>query len=155
MQRVDQASSANNSGPVLVVVKDGDIHLFFETLLNDEALRRFDIFEVDASKRWTKQTNSAAEFIWVFGINFEVDRVHICEPFKQDGLAFHHGLGCQRAEVTKAQNSRAVRDHSHKVALVGVVICRLRAGGDFFTRDCNTRRISKRQIPLGHHGHGR
>ncbi len=155
VQRVDQASGTNNSGPVLVVVKDGDIHLFFEALLNDEALRRLDVFEVDATERRSKQANSAAEFIWVFGINLKVDRVHICEPFEEHRFALHHRFRCERTEVTKAQNSGAVRDHSHKVALVGVVICRLRAGRDFLAGDRNARRIGKRQIPLGHHGHGR
>src|SRR6056297_2243742 len=68
---------------------------------------------------------------WVFGIELDVDGVHVGEPLEEHGLALHHRFGAERAEIAKTQNRRAVGDHRHQIALVGVVIGEVRVGGDF------------------------
>jgi hypothetical protein len=56
-------------------------------------------------------------------------RVDIGEALEQDGLALHHRLRRQRAEIAEAEHRRAVRDHRHEVALGGVVVGLGRVGG--------------------------
>ena len=51
LHRVDHAGGGDDRGAVLVVVKDGDVHQFAQALLDDEALRRLDVLEVDAAER--------------------------------------------------------------------------------------------------------
>ena len=50
VQRVDEAGDRDDGGAVLVVVEDGDVHQFAQALLDDEAFRRLDVFEIDAAE---------------------------------------------------------------------------------------------------------
>ena len=104
MQRINQTRCANHRCPVLVVVKDRDIHLFLQTLLNDETLGRLDVFKVHTTKRRTHQLHSIHECIHVLGIQLNVDAVYIRKPLKQYRFPFHHWLTCQRTQIPKAQN---------------------------------------------------
>ena len=155
MQRVDQTGGADHGGAVLVVVEHRNIHLLFQGLFDDETLGRLDVLKVDATKGRTHQLHRLDEFIRVFSVEFDVDRVHICKAFEQNRLTFHHRLGAQRAKVAQTQNRGPVRDHRNKVALVGIVIGGRRVFGDGFTGNRHTRRIGQRQVALGRHRHAR
>ena len=50
MQRVDQAGRGDDRRAVLVVMEDRDVHQLAQALLDDEALRRLDVLEVDAAE---------------------------------------------------------------------------------------------------------
>ena len=47
---VDQAGGGDDGGAVLVVVEDRDVHQLAQALLDDEALGRLDVLEVDAAE---------------------------------------------------------------------------------------------------------
>jgi hypothetical protein len=47
---IDQAGGADDGGAVLVVMEDRDVHQLAQALLDDEALRRLDVLEVDAAE---------------------------------------------------------------------------------------------------------
>ena len=49
VERVDQAGGGDDGGAVLVVMEDRDVHQFAQALLDDEAFRRLDVFEIDAA----------------------------------------------------------------------------------------------------------
>ena len=49
-QRVDQAGGGDDGGAVLVVVEDRDVHQFAQPLLDDEAVGRLDVLEIDAAE---------------------------------------------------------------------------------------------------------
>ena len=49
-ERVDQAGGGDDRGAVLVVVEHRDVHQLAQPLLDDEALRRLDVLEVDAAR---------------------------------------------------------------------------------------------------------
>ena len=51
VQRVDQAGGGDDRRAVLVVVEHRDVHQLAQALLDDEALGRLDVFEVDAAER--------------------------------------------------------------------------------------------------------
>ena len=50
VQRVDQAGGGDDGGAVLVVMEDRDVHQLAQPLLDDEAVRRLDVLEVDAAE---------------------------------------------------------------------------------------------------------
>ena len=50
LQRVDQAGGGDDGGAVLVVVEDRDVHQLAQPLLDDEAVGRLDVLEVDAAE---------------------------------------------------------------------------------------------------------
>ena len=64
-------------------------------------------------------------------------------------LALHHRLGRQRAEIAEPEDGRAVGDHRHEVALVGVVVGQLRVLGDGLHGHGDARRIGEREVALG------
>jgi hypothetical protein len=61
------------------------------------------------------------QLLRVFFVDFDVEHIDAGELLEQDGLAFHHRLGRQRADVAQAQHGRAVGDHAHQVAAAGVL----------------------------------
>ena len=154
MQRIDKASCADHGRSMLVVMENGDVHHLFQTLLDDETLWRLDVFKVDPAKGRPHQADSIDESVGIFGIKLDVDAVHIGKPLEQNRLAFHHRLGRQCPKIAKTQNCRPVRDYSHKVALVRIIISRFGRGGDFLAWHSNARGIGQRQIALRRHGNG-
>ena len=50
MQGVDQARRGDDRGAVLVVMEDRNVHQLPQALLDDEAFRRLDVFQVDAAE---------------------------------------------------------------------------------------------------------
>ena len=49
MQGVDQSGGRNDGCAVLVVMENGDIHQLAQAALDDEAVGRLDVFQVDAA----------------------------------------------------------------------------------------------------------
>ena len=128
---------------MLVVVEDRNIHQFSQPLLDDEALRRFDVLEVDAAE--TREVpHGGDEFVGVFGRNFQIDGINVGEALEQHRLAFHDGLGRQRAEIAEPQNGRAIGDHGDKVGLCGVIEGERRVFGDGKHGHGHARRIGER-----------
>ena len=130
LQRVDQAGGGDDGGAVLVVVEDRDVDQLAQPLLDDEAVRRLDVLEIDAAEGRPEIAHAVDELVDVLGVDLEVDAVDVGEALEQDRLALHHRLGGQRAEVAEAEDGGAVGDHGHQVALVGVVVGELRVLGD-------------------------
>ena len=50
LERVDQSREHDDGRSVLVVVKDGNVEFFFQTLFDFKATRRGNVFEIDAAK---------------------------------------------------------------------------------------------------------
>ncbi len=103
-QRVDEASRTDHRRAVLVIMEDRDVHDLFQALFNDETFRSLDVFKVDTTKGRPHQGNRLDDLIRVFGVQFDIDRVHIGKTLEQDRLALHHRLGGQRAKVAHPQN---------------------------------------------------
>ena len=134
-------------------MKHRNIHDLFQGLLDDKTLRCLNVFEVDAAKGRTHELHSIDKFFGVFGVQLNIDRVHICKALKQNRLAFHDRLGAQSPKIAKTQNRCSVRNHRHKVALVGIVIGQFRIIGDGQTGHRNTWRIGQGKITLCCHWH--
>ena len=67
---------------MLIIMKNRNVHFLFQTLLNDKALWCLNILKIDSTKGGAHQPYSLTELIWIFGIQFDVDAVHIRKAFK-------------------------------------------------------------------------
>ena len=121
MQSVDQPGRGDDCGAVLIIVEHRNIQQLAQPLLDDEAFRRLDVFEVDAAEGRMQKAHAIDEFVDIAGVDFEIDRIDIGKALEQRRLALHHRLGRQRAEVAEAKHRGAVRDHRDEIALRGVI----------------------------------
>ncbi len=151
VQRVDQSRGADHRSPMLIIVEHGDVHDLLQPVLNDEAVGRLDVLEVDAAKGRTHQPHGRDELVGVRGVELDVDGIHIGEALEEHSLALHHRLRRQRAEVAEAQDRRAVGDHGDEVALVGVVVGRLRRPRDLLARNSDPGAVGETQVVLRRH----
>ena len=151
VERVDQAGGGDDGGAVLVVVEHRDVHQLAQALLDDEALRRLDVLQVDAAEAGAEQLDAVDDLVDVLGGDFEVDGVDVGEALEQHRLAFHHRLGRQRAEIAEAEDRGAVGDDRDEIALDGVVVGLARVLGDGQHRHGDAWRIGERQVALGRH----
>ena len=148
---VEQASGGDDRGAVLIIVHHRNFHPLAQGLLDDEAFGRLDVFKVDAAECRLHQRDGFDEFVRVFGVQFNVDRIDVGKAFEQRRLAFHHRLRCQRAQIAHAKNCCAVGDHRDEVALGSVII----GGGgiviDRLDRNGDARRIGEAEVALSCH----
>src|SRR3546814_12710216 len=67
MQRVGEAGAGDDRGAVLVVVKNRDVHDLAQALLDDEALGRLDVLEIDSAEGRAEEADADHEFVAVAG----------------------------------------------------------------------------------------
>ena len=151
VQRVDQTRRTDHRGAVLVIMEDGNIHRLLQLALDHETLGRLDILEVDAPERRPHQLDRRDEGVDVFSIEFDIDGVHVREPFEEDGFPFHHRFRRQRPKVAQTQHRRPVRDHGDQISLGRVIVRERRILGDGRTGHGDAGRIGQRQVTLGRH----
>ena len=151
LERVEQAGGGDDRGAVLVVMEHRDVHQFLQALLDDEAFRRLDVLQVDAAEGRAEIAHRIDELVGVLGVDLEIDGIDVGEALEQDRLAFHHGLGGERAEVAEAEDRRAVGDHRDHVAARRVVEGRARGRPRCLDRHRDAGRIGERQVALRRH----
>jgi hypothetical protein len=121
-QCVEQRGAGDDGSAVLVVVKHRNAHALAEFLLDVEALRRLDVFQVDAAQRGLHGSNDLDELVGVALGQFDVEHVDTGKFLEQAALALHHRFTGQRANVAQAQHGRAVGDDRHQIATAGVLM---------------------------------
>ncbi len=134
---------------MLVVVEDGDVALLDQRALDLETLRRLDVFKVDATEGDRDALDGIDEGLRALGVDFDVEHVDTREALEQNALAFHYRLGSQRTEITQTENSGAIGDNRHQVALAGVAVSQLRIASDFAYRLGDARAIGQRKVTSG------
>ena len=107
-----------------------NVHQLAQPLLDDEAVGRLDVFEIDAAEARAEIAHRVDERVDILGVDFQVDGIDIGEALEQHGLAFHHRLGGQRAQIAQAQDRGAVGDDGDQIALGGVVVGEVGIFGD-------------------------
>ena len=155
VERVYQSGRHDDRGAVLIVVKNRDVEEFAQLLFDNETVRRLDVFEIYPAKTRPEIADAVDEGVDIVGVDFQVDRIDIGKALEQDGLALHHRLRRQRAQVAEAENGRAVGDDAHQVAARRVVVGGARVFRDAPHRRGDAGRIGQRQVPLGRQRFGR
>ena len=147
-EAVDERRAYRDRGAVLVVVEYGDAAAFAQLALDDEALGRFDVFEVDAAERRLEARDDVDQLVGITLVDFDIEHVDARELLEQHRLAFHHGLGRERADVAETEHRSSVCDHAHEVAARRHIARLGRVGDDQFAGRGHTGRVRKRQIML-------
>ena len=128
---------------VLVVVEDRDRHAALQPLLDLEALRRLDVLEVDAAEGRLERRHHLDEPVDVLLGHLDVEHVDAGELLEQDGLALHHGLRGERADVAEARAPRC-RSRSRRRGSGGWSESRLRRDRRRSPRRRRRRRANRR-----------
>ena len=152
---IDQARRRDDRGAVLVVVEDRDIHQLAQPAFDDEAVGRLDVLEIDAAEGRLEIAHRVDEGVDVLGVDLEIDRIDVGEALEEDGLAFHHRLRGERAEIAEAEDGGAVGDDRDEIAARRVVEGLVRVLGDRLDRNRDPRRVGERQVALRRHRLGR
>ncbi len=147
-QAVQDRRADDDRRAVLVVVEDRDLHPLPAHLLDVEALRRFDVLEVDAAERRLQRHDHVHQLVRVELVDLDVEAVDARELLEQHRLALHHRLGGERADRSQAQHRGAVGDHADQVAARGEVGHLARIADDFVARGRDARRIGEAQVVL-------
>ena len=147
-QAVDEGRGHRDGGAVLVVVEDGDVHALAQLLFDVEAFRRLDVFQVDAAEGRFQARDDVDQLVGILFVDLDVEDVQAGEFLEQHGLAFHHGLGGQRADVTQAEDGRAVGDDADQVAAPRIPEGVVAVGDDFLARGGDPGGIGQGEVPL-------
>ena len=126
LQRIHQRGAGDDRGAVLVVVEDRDLHRLLQRFFDVEALRRLDVFQVDAAEGGLQKLAGLDDFVGIVGVQFDVEHVDVGKALEQHTLAFHDRLAGQRADVAQSEHRGAVGHHRDQVALGGVLVGVLR-----------------------------
>ena len=118
------------------------------TGLDLKAFRRLDVLEIDAAEGRLKRADDIDQLADVLLVQLDVEAVDAREFLEEDGFAFHDRLGGQGADVTEAENGRAIGDDSDEI------LTRCQLGGlpfvshDGFAGRSDAGRIGEREITL-------
>ncbi len=105
---------------MLIVVKHRNLHPRAQCALDVEALRRLDVFQVDAAECGLERSDDFDQFVRVELIDFDVEHIDAGKFLEQNRLAFHHRLGGQRADRAQPQHGGAVGHDAHQIAASGI-----------------------------------
>ena len=98
LQAIEQRRTHDDRRAVLVVVEHRDVHALAQLALDVEAVRRLDVLQVDAAEGRLQRRDDVDQLVQiVLFVDLDVEHVDAGELLEQDGLAFHHRLGRQRA----------------------------------------------------------
>ena len=148
-QRVQYCCGGHDGGTVLVVVEYRNIHALTALLLDVEAFRGFDVFQVDAAEGRLHRADDVYQLVWVVFVQLDVEHVNTGKLLEQYALAFHDRLAGQRADIAQAQYGGTVGDHGNQVAACGVFIGIQRVFHDSVARCGYARGVGKCQVALG------
>ena len=133
---------------MLVVVEDRNIEPVPQGILDVEALRGFDVLQVDTPHGGSKHLAEPNDVLGVGSVDFEVEDVDVGEPLEKNRLAFHHRLTGQGPDIAETEHCAAVGDHRHQVAPIGVSEGRLRVVGDDQTGLGHAGRVGETEVRL-------
>ena len=140
---------------MLIVMEDRNIHPFLQAALDLEALRRLDVFQIDAAECRLQQGDGFDEGVRIGRVHFDIEHVDVGEFLEEDGLAFHHRLGGEGTDRAQAQHGGAVGDDGNQIAARGIVHRLVGIGSDLHAGRGHAWRISQCKVALIHHALGR
>ena len=108
LEGVDERGAGDDGGAVLVVVEDRDLHRLLQLFLDDEALGRLDVLEVDPAEGGLQELAGADDLLRVLAVDLDVEDVDVGEALEEDPLPLHHRLAGQCADVSQPQHGGAV-----------------------------------------------
>ena len=133
---------------MLVVMEDGNAHLRLQPVLDLEALRRLDVFQIDATKGGLERRDRADHALHIRRIDLDVEHVDARELLEQDGLALHHRFRGKGPDIAEAKHRRAIGDHGNQIGTRRIVGCKCRVIADSKAGRSHAGRVGQRQVAL-------
>ena len=141
-------------GAMLIVVEHRNFHALMQVFLYVETIRCLDVFEVNAAKCRLQAFDGFRQLVRIFFIDLDIEHIDPGKALEQNGLAFHHRLGSQRADITEPEHRSTIGDHAYQVGTRRVFARREGIFFDFETGIGNTGGVSERQIVMRGHRFG-
>ena len=69
-------------GAVLIIMKDRDVHNFFQLFFNVKTFGSLDVLEIDAAESRFQQFDGANDFIAILGVQFDIEYVNVGKPLE-------------------------------------------------------------------------
>ena len=101
---------------VLVIVEDRDVHDLFQFIFDVIAFRGRNIFEVDAGEVLFQQFDGVDEFLRIFGVQSDRDRINLSESLVQCGFAFHDRHSSSGTDIAHAEDTGAIGNDGYDIA---------------------------------------
>ena len=133
---------------MLVIVEDRDFHALAQLLLDIEALRRFNIFEVNAAEGGLQAGNNFYQLIWIVFTDLQIEHIDVGKFLEENTLALHDRLCRQRADISQAQHRCTISNHAHEIGSGSERGHLFRFGNDFLTSRRNPWRIGHGEVIL-------
>ena len=149
LKRIDQRRPPDDGSAVLVVVENGDAHRLAERLLDQEALGRADIFEIDAADGRLQHLAETDDLVRILRVDLYIEYVYPGEFLEEDALALHDRLGRHGPDVAESEDRRPVRNHRDQVPACSVAKDLFRVFVDGHAGFGHTRAVREGQISLG------
>jgi hypothetical protein len=140
---------------VLVVVEHGNLHAFAAFALDDEAVRRLDVFEVDAAEGRLERGDHLDQLVRIGLVQLDIEHIDAGKLLEQHRLAFHDRFGRERADIAETQHRGTVSHNPDQVAARGEARGIQRVLDDLFARERDTGGIRQREVALVDHLLGR
>ena len=115
-QTIGDRCADDDRRAVLVIMENRNLHALAQLLLNVEAFRRLDVFEVDAAECGLQRSDVLNELVRIGLVHLDIEAIDTSEFFEQNGFAFHHGLGGQWPNVAKTEHRCSVGHNAHQIA---------------------------------------
>ena len=151
MQTVVDRRRNDDRRAMLIVMKDRNIHPLAQFGFDLETLRRFNIFQVDATECRLHRRSHLNELLHLIGVQLNIEDIDPSEFLEQDRLAFHHGFRRQWADITQTQNRCPVGDDPDQIRPRGDRCGLCWILNNDLARLGNAGRIRQRQIALIRH----
>ena len=114
-QRVFDRSANDDRRTVLIVVEDWNPHPLAQFLLDVEAFRCFDVFEIDAAESGFQSRDRVDQQVRVGLRNLDVEYVDTREFFEQTRLPLHHRFASEWPDVAQTEYRGAIGDDCDQV----------------------------------------
>jgi hypothetical protein len=147
VQAVEDGGADDDGRAVLVVMEDGNLHALAQLLLDIEALRRLDVFEIDAAEGRLQRGDGVDQLVRVALVDFESKTSMLANFLNSTPLPSMTGLAAS-GPMAQAEDGRAVGDDADQIGARGQRAGFGRIGDDFLAGKCNARRVGQRQIVL-------
>src|SRR6185369_492881 len=102
---------------MLIVMKNGNVELFSQSLLDLETTRRRDVFEIDSTEHGRDRFYRAHNLVWIFRVETDRKGIDAREFFEQHRLPFHHRQGCCWSNVAESENGCSISHDCDRVLL--------------------------------------
>ncbi len=147
-ERIHRRRADHDGSAVLIIVKDRDVHLLAAQPLDDEAVRRLDVLEIDRPEGGLQRRHDLRKLHGIALVHLDVETVDIGELLEEHRLALHHRFRRERPDIAQTQHRGAVGHDPDHVGPAGIARGIGRLGLDLEAGLGHARRIGARQVPL-------